>query len=361
VPALAIGGVAAGAGAATATATPLTLSHVVAIPGSKDDLAFGDATGGYAIRLFTGTAWKAVSSPGSKKWYLLSIAAGSTKAAWVVGNTYNGSQDEPLVAMWRGKSFATQKLTGYSEGQLNGVAASSPSNAWLIGDGEKSSMPVSIVDRWTGRTWVSAHFPTLSAGRYPASVATSGPTDVWVLAGDLIYHWNGKKWSKVPTPDGTNGYPNTLVTVGAKNAFAGGEYYDTSTQEYVTAIWHWNGKTWTTTVLGVGTAEAVLAAGGGTAWYLGIKVLADDHYAPRIMRWTGHAWASASVGKAPNPYASLQSIAVNSSTDGVAVGIDSPVLCGSGKALTYVLRGHAWKADSAPVPARPSPRDIPAC
>ncbi|HVU51199.1 MAG TPA: hypothetical protein VHL80_10960 [Polyangia bacterium] len=109
----------------------------------------------------------------------------------------------------------------------------------------------------------------------------SGPNDVWVVGeffdqGDGIFHWNGRSWTRTPTPhDGEyGGYMTAVWGGGPDDVWALGQY----------GIMHWDGCAWSqdrspamfvglwSGVWGSGPRDIWATAGGtrlhwdGTAW-----------------------------------------------------------------------------------------------
>jgi hypothetical protein len=85
---------------------------------------------------WNGKAWKRVKSPdpfGSS--VLNGVAATSTRNAWAVGFSINGTADKTLIEHWNGTAWRLVRSADLSSTRnvLNGVAASSARNAWAVG------------------------------------------------------------------------------------------------------------------------------------------------------------------------------------------------------------------------------------
>ena len=184
-----------------------------------------------------------------------SVTATASGTAWAVGDYYTGREDGPngaLIEEWTGKRW---RLVGRPLPNATGwsVSASDKDNAWALGDHR--------LEHWNGQDWHEVAAARFRGGRVLHAIATRGPRDAWVvgerwrgngrIGQTLVEHWNGKRWSVVPTPNpSTQGgrYDAILqaVTVrSASDAWAVG-YLLTGRNMLVsrTLIMHWNGRHW---------------------------------------------------------------------------------------------------------------------
>jgi hypothetical protein len=143
---------------------------------SNDVWAVGDvgAIGGTFTEHFDGTAWSAVASPspGNGENALLGVTALASNDVWAVGfYVVAANQDRPqktLVEHWDGTSWkvvASPNVGGNNSqtisNELRGVIAISANDVWAFGDTD-AFLPEKI--------------------------------------SNLVMHWDGTKWSLVPTP-----------------------------------------------------------------------------------------------------------------------------------------------------------------
>ena len=100
--------------------------------------------------------------------------------------------------------------------------------------------------------------------------------DVWAVGENgTILHWDGKRWSRVPSP--TKAGLNDVFGTASADVWAVGEDG---------VILHWNGKTWALTTLpDAPVLNGVWAADARNAWVVGSSVIA---------RWDGNRWSSVS-------------------------------------------------------------------
>src|SRR5262249_23104650 len=90
----------------------------------------------------------------------------------------------------------------------------------------------------------SPHGTSYSVSGTLAAVAATSARNAWAVgtAGaskPLIVHWNGSKWSSVPTGAPANSFLHAVAASSATNAWALGEIFTGSGK---TVILHWNGR-----------------------------------------------------------------------------------------------------------------------
>jgi hypothetical protein len=89
---------------------------------------------------------------------------------------------------------------------LSKVTATSASSAWAVGyDGDRLTWRP-LVLHWDGKSLTQAASPDpggLAADDMLNDVAAASATDAWAVgsgSGALILHWNGARWTHVPSP-----------------------------------------------------------------------------------------------------------------------------------------------------------------
>lgn len=248
------------------------------------------------ITRWNGKTWKTQKSPdpggASNENSLAGVTATSPKNAWAVGNYYDGTAYQTLIARWNGKAWKTQKSPNpggsSDENDLLDVAATSPENAWAVGDYYNGTIDQRVIERWNGKTWKTQKSPNPGAsgdGTAFLGVTATSAKNAWAVGyyangtadQTLIEHWNGKTWKtqRSPNPGGAS-HDNVLLSVVATsptNAWAVG-FYSTGSA-YKAVIEHWNGKTWKTqkapkTDLD-NTLFAVTATASNNAWAVGFS------------------------------------------------------------------------------------------
>src|SRR6516162_6981562 len=136
-------------------------------------------------------------------------------------------------------------------GELFGVAAASPADVLAVGGFNPGQPPTAVLtkpyaEHWTGATWSATSVPlgqVYSSGEQAAQlngVAEAAPGDGWAVgtvsdlsssaSRTLAYHWDGRAWTRSPTPDPAGpSLTNQLNAVAARAAddvwAAGGDGY----------------------------------------------------------------------------------------------------------------------------------------
>lgn len=190
-------------------------------------------------------------------------------------------------------------------GELGGVAASSPSNAWAVGSTSK--------------------FRT------------------------LILHWNGRVWSRVPspsrTPEGLADFLNSVAIGPGNRAWAVGEI-SCGCGPGTILIERWNGRSWrvvpTRTVAGSPDLASVISISARDAWAAGTIGSGDGPEKPAILHWNGRAWKRV-ASPAPDPSASLAGLALVSTRNIWAVGTGSDRRRTRFTTVVLHWNGRAWR------------------
>jgi hypothetical protein len=239
--------------------------------------------------------WTGLQPPGpgaGSMGELFGVRAISATEAWAVGVAFTGGHDQSLTLHFTGgKWHQTSVPAVLADDFLSGVAATSAKDVWAVGEALKGN--------------VDAEHPLRAAG--PSSQT-------------LIVHWNGKAWTRVPSPNPTGG---ELVAVGVTsptNALAVGGF-ERAGSHFRTLAVHWNGRTWTRVATpNPGPASddqflnGVSLTSQGNAWAVG-EADGSGNSQPVIERWDGTRWTPV---PAPAPSSGAQLFAIGSSSAGNA-------------------------------------------
>jgi hypothetical protein len=261
--------------------------------------------------------WTVVSSPSRASATLSAVAATSARDVWAVGSFNSGGSFKTLIEHWNGSRWSITPSPNPAGGfhttnALGGVVAITPTNAWAFGFYEKAT--------------------------------TSFRT--------LIEHWNGTKWSVVPSPNSGSG-ENTLAAAVARSAtdiWAVGYHNDPGTRRTLTE--RWNGSKWAVVASpSVGTGDNFLfgaaAAPGGPVWAVGSDSVSFGQ--TLALRWNGHAWTAGTTASPGGGDRFLQSVTMPAARYALAVGSD---LAGSQtRALAERWTGSGWSVVPAASPA----------
>jgi hypothetical protein len=292
---------------------------------------------------WNGKTWTAKSTLGlnAPDGTFYSVATTSAANAWAVGFIPGTDSQASLIARWNGKAW--KRVASPNPGPegtiLTGVAATSASNAWAVGS---TAAEKTVTLHWNGKSWARVSSPSPGSNDELYAVAATSASNAWAAgvtqdaAGELhtlILHWNGKAWSQLPSPTpGTMGVELYGVTAtSASNAWAVG-YSAVYAEGWKTLILHWNGKAWTrvpspdpVTVksgeLTWNILQSVTAASGSNAWAVGFSETSLTGSKTLILHWNGKAWTQV---PSPNPSCStcdsLYGVAVASAHSAWAVG-----------------------------------------
>jgi hypothetical protein len=190
---------------------------------------------------------------------------------------------------------------------LLGVAAASSDDAWAVGkELLTSGGQPALIEHWNGQAWaqVPSPHPNRAESSSLYSVTAVSADDVWAVGNSqardvgltLAEHWNGRRWSVVPTPGqggtGTFSYLNGVAAGSAGDVWAVGYRSDTSSID--TLIEHWNGHAWmkvTSPNGGWGGAlTAVATVSAHDAWVVGQSLARSLRPTALAERWNGQAW-----------------------------------------------------------------------
>jgi len=257
---------------------------------------------------WNGRSWTQVATPtpdGTA--YFQGIAATSRDNAWAVGvigdgPAVDGSVD-PLIEHWNGKSWSQADYPEPALGYLTAVTAISADDVWAVGHIGSGPGTQTLIEHWNGQHWTLV--PSNAPGDLGTlgGVAGTGPNNAWVVGynqsgpgGDyesLILHWNGKRWSVVPSPNPTGQTDLWRVAAASPDdAWAVG-YTNPNCCGAGTAAFHWNGKNWTVTSSvnppgsGLSMLADVVITSAHNAWAVGSY---DDWSATLIEHWNGTSW-----------------------------------------------------------------------
>jgi hypothetical protein len=244
---------------------------------------------------------RSVGSPRARR--RVTIAAIASIAALLVPLGVAGAAGPAACSI---KTVSHPNSTATPFDQLYGIDALSGSNIWAVGSRDAAGRP--LVLHWNGHKWSIVPSP----GKGPTSelndVTAVGPRNAWAVGyyvpsggghiRTLIEHWNGNKWVVVPSPNPIGNGDNFLKGV---DAVSGSDIWAVGANGRPgnkTIIEHWNGNKWVT------VAGAPLGNGGDLNDVSAIShanVVAVGHSGitgstqALVERWNGHSWAKETV------------------------------------------------------------------
>ena len=241
--------------------------------GYKNDNNLNDSR--TLVMHWNGASWQTVASPNPASTpdcqnfntgnVLSAVSATSTDDVWAVGFSFSCSALlVPMIQHWDGtswKAVRSPKLRTNDNSALTGVVAFAPNNVYAVGYQPASNGAVlTLVEHWDGKSWKVMSSPNANhTGNVLAGISANAPTDIWAVGDQvapgvpvktLAEHFDGVKWTLVPTP---NVFPtgssnqNVLTSVQAvspKDVTAAGFVLDAGSQRLLTLIEHWDGTRW---------------------------------------------------------------------------------------------------------------------
>jgi hypothetical protein len=237
--------------------------------------------GGTRTEHWNGTRWSVIPSPNpadASSSTFLAVTALSPHDAWAVGLYVNKSFDQlNLIEHWNGHrwSIVPSPNRPSSRNQLRGIAAVSANNIWAVGITNSTT----LVEHWNGAKWSIIASPNGSQfGSRLFGVAALSATNIWAVgnyapvagenppANTLVEHWDGGKWSIVPSPNVSGVFASLLLGVtiiSARDVWAVGETLSDRTRGLIE---HWDGTKWRIVASPTGTSESSIRAVARVPW-----------------------------------------------------------------------------------------------
>ena len=177
----------------------------------------------------------------------------------------------------------------------------------------------------------------------------------------LIEHWNGTRWSIVPSPNPAAGIPGdtdvltAISGTGPVNLWAAGWDANEATMTIQLLFDHWNGTTWKavtspTPLMASQFASGITAISPSNIWAVG----KDETHGSRNLsaHWNGTAWSivpTPNLTHAGNAQNMLTGVSSDSAGDVWASGLADNVN-GSNFRVPYVLHrtGTKWAMTKVP-------------
>lgn len=273
---------------------------------------------------WNGSTWQVVPSPnvGNDVNFLYGVSAISANNVWAVGSYRNGVL-RTLIEHWDGTqwSVVSSPNVGSSHNQLEGITALAANNIWAVGTYFNVQNPranLTLIEHWDGSKWSVVPSPNTQEGiNNLVAIAAISANNIWAV-GDgetpgyitLVEHWDGSKWSIIKSPNVPHGNNELqgLAVIAPNNIWAAGFYYDTNHNRDATLIEHWNGSKWSI-VTSPNTGPdfdrllAITAVSATDIWAVGDDMTGTTSYSGTgtftlIEHWNGSSW---DIVKSPSP------------------------------------------------------------
>jgi hypothetical protein len=229
------------------------------------------------------------------------------------------------------------------------------SDVWAVGFLERQSgAQRAFAQHFDGTAWVSTSVPGLAL----TAVRAFSATDAWAvgyrsaegLLKTLALHWDGSVWTIVPSPnqEDSSNVLSALAGSSSRDMWAVGSYFDPDNQATRSLAEHWNGRRWsivpTVNVDLQNVLDAVFAASTTDVWAVGFHDDArNTDGAPLIEHWDGAQWNVVAPPMTPfGVFSALDSIDGSSPDDIWAVGDGFRRSRSPSQTLTMHWDGSAW-------------------
>lgn len=269
----------------------------------KDAWIAGYTQGGNValVKHWNGRRWARTPVPRTARYnHLFAIDARTPTDVWAVGNSSDGRSGRTLILHWNGERWhitpspspPPAPASGRPYATLNAVVATSPDNGWAVGESANvapAGQSQTLVLHWDGRRWSRIASPNLrnrAGERFDMlfSVAAVAGDDVWAAGssntqlpgygggGDrsLVEHWNGTRWRIVPTPAVAGRRILYGIAAGEGDVWTVGD----QAEPYRTLIERRRPGGWLIAPASAGSLGAITGAPDGRLWAVGQR---DGH------------------------------------------------------------------------------------
>lgn len=248
--------------------------------------------------------------------------------------------------------------------QLNdlfGLDVLSAKNVWAVGDYTGADgIFRTLVVHWNGKGWSRLPSPDPGTGsNYLDSVSAVSPSDIWAVGEystqpggfgankTLILHWNGRTWRQVasPSPGSFADDLSSVQRVSATSIWAVGLYAGSDIRDR-SLILHWNGRAWSQVASPNPGRQSDSLSGlsgvsAGSLWTTELySNSSGTSGTSQIVHWNGRTWSKAAAGPSGSD---LVDVSVSSATNGWAVGSDA-----KGHSLAMHWNGRTWQRVASP-------------
>jgi hypothetical protein len=261
--------------------------------------------------------WTVVpSAAGASYGTLAAVSCPVANVCVAVGTQNAAGKSVKLIERWNGKKWVAQispSPPGATSSHLSAVRCQNVANCVAVGQYSTASTTKTLALRWSDNRWTLMTTPNPAAAVSGlAGLACTTPTSCIAVGGyflstgsesnnfSLAEHWDGKKWSIVPTPNVSGSFDSTLSGVACAaptDCFAVG--YSHTTLLTTPLIERWNGTSWAIVASpnSPNSADTELADVACPAAASCTAVGTSTH-GTLVQRWNGSTWA---ISNSPNP------------------------------------------------------------
>jgi hypothetical protein len=186
---------------------------------------------------YDGTSWTATTDESNLNSFISGITAIATNDVWAVGDV--GAIGGTFTEHYDGSTWTAvaSPSPGNGENALLGVTGVASDDVWAVGfyvaTANQDRPQKTLVEHWDGTSWTVVPSPNLGGNNSQSvsnelrGVIAVSTNDVWAFGDsdafgpeqltNLVIHWDGTKWSLVPTPS-----PNPRKLKEIDDVLAGG-------------------------------------------------------------------------------------------------------------------------------------------
>jgi hypothetical protein len=217
-------------------------------------------------------------------------------------------------AVWRREQSGTWRKTLQLAYKPRAIWTDGTDGVWLAGAG--GSVTQLTPEGAAAQVW------TLSAAELQG-IGGTGPSDVWVVGeSGTAVHWDGSRWSTVPT--GVSNHLNALFSAAADRVWAVGDQG--------TALL-WNGTAWEARPTGLPESIRSVWGGSASAWIVGDR--------GALLQWQGTRWQREPFPASSSAGLTLYGVHSGPDASPYAVGMGGVILRRSQGAWTEISRNTA--------------------
>jgi hypothetical protein len=254
-------------------------SQLVAVAAPSDSSAWavgntftGQEAGRSApvVERWTDHRWTLVHRAVPADVFLTDVGADTPDDVWAVGADRDGGA---FATRWDGRRWLRASLPRLrGSNTLYGVDVVRRDDVWAVGAEARAGRGFTLVLHWDGTRWTHVRSPSpaprpLTARSYAGlqSVDARSSRDVWAVGESvnvapegqsttLILHWDGNRWSRIPSPSARNRLGAAYDMLFAVAAISSSEAWAVGTWNSArpgyggggdhTLVEHWDGRHW---------------------------------------------------------------------------------------------------------------------
>lgn len=214
-----------------------------------------------------GNQWTRVPGPRFPGWrstHLESVDDLSSANVWAAGQrTLAGERLRSVLLHWNGHGWRfgapARQPHGYPQGGLTGLGSTGGSDIWTVGSYARTDRyNHTLMERFDGTSWTRKPGVDLPGpgDNLLTGVSVVSASDVWTTgyhnpqhAQTMIEHWDGSRWSLVPSPSPPQAALLAISMVGADDGWAVGGFGGSAVHMLIE---HWDGHAWARVMSAVG-------------------------------------------------------------------------------------------------------------